>query len=139
VNVTDFENIEIPDGDMLETIFEGQRELIARYHDIEKDRGALVVEPEHFGEIDHRFVQWRMKDLMQRCIEEMMEAANTLKNKPWKQSEVPTDKVHFYEELADAFHFFVELCITAGMSAEDLARIYHRKHAVNKFRQRSEY
>jgi hypothetical protein len=41
--------------------------------------------------------------------------------------------------LADALHFFVELCITAGMSAEDLARIYHRKHAVNKFRQRSNY
>jgi dUTPase-like protein len=139
MNVTDFEDVEIPDGDLLQTIFDGQVELIAKYHDIEQSRGALVVEPAQFGEIDHRFVQWRIKDLAFRCIEEMTEATNTLKNKPWKQSEVPTDKVHFYEELADALHFFIELCITAGMTAEDLARIYHRKHAVNQFRQRSNY
>ena len=68
-----------------------------------------------------------------------MEAMNVLKNKPWKQSEVTTDKVHFYEELGDTLHFFVELCITAGMTASDLARIYHRKHAVNEFRQESKY
>jgi dUTPase. len=139
MNVTDFEEIEIPEGDMLQTIFDGQIELIAKYAEIEQGRGALVVPPEEFGNIDHRFVQWRIKDLAFRCIEEMTEATNTLKNKPWKQSEVATDQVHFYEELADALHFFIELCITAGMTAEDLARIYHRKHAVNKFRQRSNY
>jgi hypothetical protein len=55
-----------------------------------------------------------------------------------KQSEVITDSVHFYEELRDALHFFVQLC-TAGMGPEDLARIYHRKAAVNKFRQESRY
>lgn len=124
---------------MLQTIFDGQIELIAKYHEIEQKRGALVIEPENFGRIDHRFVQWRIKDLAFRTIEELTEATNTLKNKPWKQSEVPTDQTHFYEEIADSFHFFIELCITAGMTAEDLARIYHRKHAVNKFRQRSNY
>jgi hypothetical protein len=139
MNVKDFEHIEIPPGDLLETIFEGQHDLIAKYHDIEAQRGALVVSPEDFGKLDHRFVQWRLKDLAYRCIEELSEATNTLKNKPWKQSEVPTDSVHFYEEAADAFHFFVEFCITAGMTATDLARIYHRKHAVNQFRQRSGY
>jgi phosphoribosyl-ATP pyrophosphohydrolase len=139
MNVKDFESIEIPEGDMLAMIFEGQQALITRYHDIEQLRGANVIDPENFGHLDNRFVQWRIKDLMQRCIEEMMEAANTLKNKPWKQSEVPTDQVHFYEEVADALHFFIEMCITAGMSAEDLARIYHRKHAVNLFRQESRY
>lgn len=139
MNVTDFEDVEIPAGDMLQTIFDGQIDLIVKYHEIEKSRGALVVEPERFGEIDHRFVQWRIKDLAFRMIEELTEATNTLKNKPWKQSEVATDRVHFYEELADALHFYIELCITAGMTAEDLAKIYHRKHAVNKFRQRSNY
>lgn len=139
MNVTDFEHIEIPEGDMLATIFEGQLELIARYHDIEKARGALVIEPDMFGQLDHRFVQWRIKDLAYRAVEELSEATNCLKNKPWKQSEVTTDVVHFYEELADAFHFLVELFITSGMTAEDLARIYHRKHAVNQFRQESGY
>src|SRR5437773_1501280 len=131
MNVKDFEGIEIPEGDMLQTIFDGQHELIAKYHDIEGARGALVVDPDKFGELDLRYVQWRIKDLAYRMVEELTEATNTLKNKPWKVSEVTTDKLHFYEELADALHFYIELCITAGMDAEDLARIYHRKHAVN--------
>lgn len=139
MNVTDFEDVEIPEGDMLAGIFAAQWELLLKYHEIEKSRGALVVDHEQFGNIDHRFVQWRIKDLAYRCLEELSEATNTLKNKPWKQSEVTTDRVHFYEELADSLHFFIELCITAGMSADDLAKIYHRKHAVNEFRQRSNY
>lgn len=139
MNVKDFEHIEIPDGDMLQGLFDGQASLLDKYHEIEKERGFLVVDPDMFGEIDHRFVQARIKDLKQRCDEELDEAMNCLKNKPWKVSEVPTDKTHFYEEIGDALHFFLELCITAGMSAEDLARIYHRKHAVNEFRQRSKY
>lgn len=139
MNVTDFDHVEVPDGDLLRGIFERQQELMRKYHDIEGKRGAGVVEPDDFGDLDYRFVQWRIKDLAYRTIEELSEATNTLKNKPWKQSEVPTDKLHFYEELADAFHFLVELLITSGMSADDLARIYHRKHAVNEFRQRSNY
>lgn len=139
MNVTDFEDVKIPSGDMLQGIFNAQAKLMAKYHDIEHNRGALVVDPDEYGNIDHRFVQWRIKDLAMRTIEEFTEATNTLKNKPWKQSEVPTDKVHYYEELADSFHFFIELCITSGMTAEDLAKIYHRKHAVNEFRQRSNY
>lgn len=139
MNVKDFEDVEVPPGDLLRNMFVGQLELIEKYHDIEKDRGALVIDPEQYGDLDHRFVQWRIKDLNARAIEELMEAMNTLKNKQWKQSEVPTDKVHFYEEVIDAFHFLFELCITAGMTADDVAKVYFRKHAVNKFRQESKY
>jgi len=139
VNVNDFKDVEVPEGDMLEGIFKAQVSLMVKYHDIERERGAIVVEHEYFGDIDNRFVQWRIKDLSQRTVEELMEAMNVLKNKPWKQSEVATDKVHFYEELGDTLHFFLELCITAGMTPTDLAQIYHRKHAVNQFRQESKY
>lgn len=140
MNILDVTDIEIEEGsDLLRTIFDRQAELISKYHEIEERRGALVIEPEQFGNIDHRFVQWRIKDLAYRTVEELSEATNCLKNKPWKQSEVDTDKAHFYEELADAFHFFIELCITAGMDAEDLALLYLKKHAVNKFRQRTDY
>lgn len=139
MNVKDFQDVEVPEGDMLSGIFKAQAALLDKYREIEFRRGALVVGPEMFGNIDHRFVQWRIKDLMQRTIEEMMEAANTLKNKQWKVSEVPTDATHFYEEIGDALHFFIEMCITAGMTSKDLARIYHQKHAVNEFRQRSQY
>jgi len=139
MNVKDYEHVQVPEGDMLEGIFAGQEELMEKYEPIEAGRGFITVEPDMRGQLDHRFVQARIKDLMQRTIEEMMEAANVLKNKQWKQTETATDVVHFNEEVADALHFFVEMCITAGLSAHDLALLYHRKHAVNQFRQESKY
>lgn len=139
VNILDFSDVKVPEGDLLEGIFEAQKGLIATYHDIEKSRGALVIDPKDWGTLDHRFTQWRIKDLAYRTVEELSEATNCLKAKPWKQSEVPTDINHYYEELADALHFFVELLLTSGLSASDVASLYHRKHAVNEFRQRSNY
>ena len=131
----------MPDSNlaMLSIIFERQKELMAKYHDIEQANGAIVVDPALHGNLDNRYIQMRIKDMKQRCIEELMEAANTLKNKPWKQDTVLTDTDHFYEEIADAFHFFVELCITAGLDAGDLFKMYFLKSEVNKFRQRSGY
>lgn len=139
MNVNDFEHVEIPEGDMLSGIFDGQRELMERYHDIEKDRGFIVIDEKHLGQIDSRFVQQRIKDLAYRAIEELGEATNLLKNRPHKTSEVTTDAVHLYEELGDFLHYSIELFITAGMTAEDLAKVYHRKRAVNVFRQNSGY
>jgi hypothetical protein len=124
---------------MLTIIFERQMELMEEYEGIESANGALTVEACAFGEIDDRKVQMRLKDLAYRVVEELSEATNCLKNKPWKQDAVLTDRDHFYEEIADAFHFFVEFCITAGLSASDLFKLYFRKSEVNKFRQRSGY
>jgi len=139
MNVLDFPDVELPEGDLFKAIFDRQLELMEKYHDIEKRRGANVVEPKNFGSIDSRFVQWRIKDLAYRTVEELSEATNCLKAKPWKQSEVATDRTHYYEELVDALHFFIELCITSGLDAEDLALLYLKKAEVNAFRQRSNY
>jgi hypothetical protein len=139
MNVLDFPNSTLPDTDYLKAIFERQKELMEKYEEIERKNGAITIPPEEWGELDLRRTQYRIKDLMQRCVEELGEAMNCLKLKPWKQSDVPTDATHFYEEVADAFHFFIELCITAGMDADDLALMYLKKSEVNKFRQRSNY
>ena len=139
MNVHDFDDVELPEGDLLTGIFEKQHELMAEYEPIESERGFITVPENQYGDLDNRFVQYRIKDVNARAVEELYEAMNCLKNKPWKQSEVKTDEVHFYEEIADAVHFFVEMCITAGLTAQDLALMYHKKHAVNKFRQASKY
>ena len=62
-----------------------------------------------------------------------------LKNKPWKQTHMETDVEHYKEEIIDAFHFFVELCILSGIDEDDLFKIYLFKNEVNRFRQRSNY
>jgi dimeric dUTPase (all-alpha-NTP-PPase superfamily) len=125
--------------DGLVAVFARQKELMEKYHFIEEENGAQVPDALSHGNLDYRLIQYRIKEMAYRVIEELSEATNCLKNKPWKQDAVLTDKDHFYEELADAFHFFVELCIIAGLNAEEFMNLYFKKSEVNKFRQRSGY
>jgi hypothetical protein len=125
-------------GDMLEEIFARQRELMEKYHVIEAKNGLLQT-PDIPVNLHDAKGQARLKDFAWRITEELGEAMNCLKNKPWKQTQMLTDVKHYYEELADAFHFFVELCILSGLNARDLYELYFRKSEVNKFRQRSNY
>lgn len=108
-----------------------QEELIKQYKEIEKFDYPI--------DINTREGQRLIKDMMWRVVEELGEAANCLKNKPWKQSQLETDEEHFMEELSDAIHFFVELFIICGYTADDFFNIYCRKFEVNKFRIRSKY
>ena len=148
VNVNDFSDIDLEEtikgysegsGNVLMAMFNRQTELMEKYESIEKKNGANVVEPDQFGELDLRNVQSRLKECAYRVVEELSEATNCLKNKPWKQDEVATDEAHYKEELADTFHFFLELLIVSGFDAKEFANYYFRKAEVNKFRQNSGY
>jgi hypothetical protein len=125
-------------GDKLENIFSRQVDLMAHYHSIEDSNGLLLYK-EIPVDLHDRLGQARLRELIRRTTDELSEASHTLKNSPWKQSHVLTDVDHFYEEIADAFHFFIEFCIAAGLTAEDLYRIYFKKSEVNLFRQESRY
>lgn len=74
-----------------------------------------------------------------RPIEFLGKAMNCLKNKPWKNSHMMTDKEEFYKNLALANAAFIRLCHNLGLTADSLYRIYYKKSEVNKFRQRSNY
>lgn len=131
----------IPDtfpNDRLGLIFTRQLELMEKYHPIEKANGLLVTEDVPIDLHSHKG-QHRLKDFAWRITEELGEAMSCLKNKPWKATPMDTDIDHYKEEIADAFHFFVELCILSGIGAHELFQLYLRKSEVNKFRQRSGY
>lgn len=140
MNIDDIaKNIEVPEAkDKLETLFEMQNILLAKYLPIEKKAGFLHIDGVPV-DIDDPAGQDRMKETTWRIVEELGEAMNCLKNKPWKQTPMPTDQQHFYEELADALHFMLELFIEAGLDADKLFRLYFLKHKVNEFRQESGY
>ena len=137
MNVLDAEKEQIT-GDMLETIFNRQKELMKKYHKIERDSGLLQTESVPVS-LNSRFGQARLKDFAWRITEELGEAMNCLKNKPWKQTHMETDRVHFEEEIIDALHFFIEMCILIGFDARSLTEMYLKKSLVNKFRQESNY
>lgn len=131
INDVDVPIENLPDC-LLTDIFKRQRELLEKYRDIE----GL---PELPVDIDTKEGQRILKDFKWRVVEELGEAANCLKNKPWKQTHVLTDREHYYEELIDAFHFFIELFLVLGLSPEEVWTLYFKKQEVNKFRQRSNY
>lgn len=127
--------------DMLETMMQRQYELEAKYEDIERANGLYV--PVMPVDLDDARSQWFLKDAAYRCIEELSEATNCLKNKPWKTTQVPTDQVHFIEELADATHFFIRIWLylygNPKDAAEAMYKTYFKKSEVNKFRQATNY
>jgi hypothetical protein len=64
---------------------------------------------------------------------------NTLKNKPWKKTEMQTDDEKFYSNLAKAFKALFICMEVMGANEETVFNFYARKNQVNQFRQRSNY
>lgn len=103
MNITNV-NSEIVHGDKIEAIFNRQKELMDKYHDIELRSGLLQTEDCPVNLNDKRG-QARIKDFAWRVTEELGEALDA-----WKTGDV----IHTKEELADGLHFLTELSILAG-------------------------
>ena len=141
MNTDDIKNIEdllLDDTDMLIAIFDYQKELAIKFHNIERSQGIYVPLIGQLN-IDSPKDQDYLRNKFMRIIQELCESVECLKNKPWKVSHVVTDQNHLKEELADALHFFIELCIDLNMTAEDIFLYYVKKNEVNKWRIKSKY
>ncbi len=103
---------------------------------------------EHYGttEIDLNINDSRRQALLRSAswdvTEEMAEAMNLLKNRPWVKNHTEVDAEHLCDEVADAWIFFVkwtELMLGKTCDAAELVSLIERKRAVNDFRRRSGY
>ena len=74
-----------------------------------------------------------------KFIENLGMMCNCLKNKPWKQSMMKTDRNAFYGRLAEVWVLYITLLVVSGMDADTIAITYLKKSQVNKFRIRSNY
>lgn len=66
-------------------------------------------------------------------------AMNCLKNKPWKQTQFPTDPSALRQWLREALKAYIQVARTYQMTADTLYDMYFRKNQVNQFRVRSNY
>jgi hypothetical protein len=66
-------------------------------------------------------------------------ARNTLKNKPWKQSQMMTDEGLYRIKLKDATVSLFKFLHFTGFSPTSLYEVYYKKNLVNKFRIKSKY
>lgn len=106
-------------GDRLETIFHWQRtfqEELSVRRGIDFDQSTAL-----------------QKHALALMVE-LAEVVEEARYKWWKNPEpIHAEKLH--EELVDVLHFFVALCLTAGMTADDLYRGYLDKNRENFQRQ----
>ena len=72
-------------------------------------------------------------------IQELGNAMNCLKQKPWKQTHIITDKEKFKKHMLLTHINFFRLINLTKLTADEWYRMYYKKSEVNKFRQRSNY
>lgn len=127
---------EQPDSipDILCTMFAQQRKHMQAYAEL-----GHTIDAHLEGQLDHRTTQAAIREFASYTVEELYEAINNLKNKPWKRSDTATDVDKFKEELADMWHFLIEMHIIAGIDPEEIFRIYFRKTFINVNRQQTGY
>ncbi|MBR3382397.1 MAG: dUTPase [Clostridia bacterium] len=105
--------------DKLDVIFELQHQLDS---DIQQRRG-----------LDYPMEQWIQKDVL-AMISELAELLDEVNFKWWKNAK-PVDEASLHGELVDILHFFVSMCIRAGLDPDRLYEGYIAKNKENFDRQ----
>lgn len=101
----------------LTEIFQRQYEYVKSLHPIYAVNGFYKEQAKFPWPIDDRKAQEAFRLLAWRCTEEVIEAVELHFECVDHFSEY---EAKFNEEVADAFHFFVELCLATGISPGDL-------------------
>lgn len=106
--------------DRLEHIFALQGQFQDK---LKKERGLEHITPE----------EWLQKQTL-AMLSELAELLEEVNFKWWKNPH-PLRQEAVQEELSDILHFFISMCIEAGMSADDLFDVYAGKNKENVDRQ----
>jgi len=80
-----------------------------------------------------------MKQLLWDITYHLQIARNTLKNKPWKQTQMVTDKGQYETQMTQVALALFKFLAFTGFSPESIYTIYYKKNKVNQFRIESKY
>lgn len=92
--------------------------------------------PEYPVDITSKDGQRVIKEYSHECMHELFEAIHMLRNsKSHRATDVREfDREKYIEELVDAMHYFLEVCILSGVTAEELHEAYISKGDTNTSR-----
>lgn len=105
--------------------------VVAEAYDLDKLKGLI-----HLA--GHLYDDFDLEERISSFVMHIGMTCNCLKNKPWKQSNMITDKEAFYKSLGATWISYISILMIT-MDAEEICDTYLRKSQVNKFRQRSNY
>ena len=83
--------------------------------------------------LDYTKEQWIQKDVL-AMLSELAELLDEVNFKWWKNAK-PIDEPALHGELVDILHFFISMCIRAGLDADRLFEGYVAKNKENFDRQ----
>lgn len=83
--------------------------------------------------LEHESGVWIQREML-AMLSEMSEVLEEVGFKWWKNPK-PIDSVKLKEELIDMLHFFLSMCIDAGMTPDEMFDMYIEKHDENLKRQ----
>ena len=115
MNISDIKElgVEVPVSrmDCIKLIFSRQRELHEKYRPIEEKNGIglSLIKGQPFLYDDPK-CQYLVKDFAWRVTEELTEAV---------EAELECNMIHTIEEVIDALHFYTELLIICGYTADN--------------------
>lgn len=111
-------------ADRLDTLFALQTQLAQMYRE-KRPTGFYAQEP------ITRCATWT-----RALIHEICEIDDELNWKPWKNpQDLAENRGRRLDEMADVLHFFLQLALDQGFSADDIFAAYLDKHAENQRRQ----
>lgn len=111
----------------LEEIFKRQAEFVASLRPIYLHNGFTRHASAMPWPINVRQSQEEFRLLAWRCTEEVYEAIQVLRiqfGRTCDTDETLSNSPEFVEEIADALHFFVELCLAIGMGSRSVIYYY---------------
>jgi hypothetical protein len=123
MNIDDVTALEIPEGSIMEAMYDHQMSLMEKYDEIETRNGFEV--PKKPWHPDDPKVQARLKDLFWRFTEELAESMEHIHEIElygnWTERWSEDAKLrHLFEEMADALHFLIEASIMGGIEWSDI-------------------
>lgn len=119
--------------DMLNDAFTKQVEFMSEL----KENDLM---PEFPVDLTSKSGQRLVKETIYNMFEEMFEASYILKNRSHRLTdEKKIDREHFREEIGDAFAYFMEVCVLAGIGPHELYQEFLRKNRIVKERLRKGY
>jgi len=105
-----------------------------------KDNVVFDLDQSQLSMDDPVYLPFGLNNIMHEINYYIFIARNELKNKPWKQTQLPTDKETFFDRLRQAGVMInVMLYSNLRLTSEEIYTNYMKKNTINKFRQKSQY
>lgn len=84
-------------------------------------------------ELETKSGQKIVKDISHECLHELFEAIHLLTDsKDHRKTVTGTfDREKFLEELSDALHYYIEICILCGIKSKELYSAFMKKSEIN--------